>query len=64
MIIISSMNVCMGPQTRKWLIQPAHGVKAQRKGNFFHRGESVRFERMASVFPGGCAVFTEEKIIL
>lgn len=56
--------MCMGPQTRKWLIQPAHGVKAQRKGNFFHRGESVRFERMASVFPGGCAVFTEEKIIL
>ena len=55
----------MGPQTRKWLIQPAHGVKAQRKGkNFFHRGKSVRFERMASVFPGGCAVFTGEEIIL
>ena len=57
--------MCMGPQTRKWLIQPAHGVKAQRKGkNFFHRGKSVRFERMASVFPGGCAVFTGEEIIL
>lgn len=58
------MNVCMGPQTKKWLIQPAHGLKAQRKGNFFRGGESIRFERMASVFPGGCAVFTEEKIML
>ena len=63
MIIISSMNMCMGPQTKKWLTQPAHGVKAQHKGDL-HGGESIQFDRMASVFPGSCAMFTEEKITL
>lgn len=53
----------MGPQTKKWLTQPAHGVKAQHKGDL-HGGESIQFDRMASVFPGSCAMFTEEKITL